>query len=383
MLTRQQQLEAKNKAKETNEEAEQDANAEDEPSMKRPAAKASSRAKAKAKAKTKAKAKAKAKTSPKKRVRGKKSKKENEDETEAKPDPVKRKLFEMEDGEEEAHEHDEEVEAEEEVPMKKPAGRSRASKEGTSEKAEKKKPRAKASAKSAPEPEPKAKAKAKAEGKKRARRSNKPIEELENVESMRDDVMKGVVLQVLKEVENLPYDGLQKKLNAKKDSSGHANINCRYNIYWTRCSGAVTLTIDGPPYPDAGSFCFKTGSWNTRMAAAYMCVYLAATRLIGSNGNLSRKHLVLRVNPTWDNFPENHSVTIFQKPATIPNTCEPFSTPPRRCGWRAPTTKCYEAGMLRTPSSKLKSPRSSSMPSVQWMSLTISEWTVDFPNGMP
>ena len=54
------------------------------------------------------------------------------------------------------------------------------------------------------------------------------------------------------------------------------NKVCRLNVYWTKCAAAVSLLTEESPF-DVVGFSFRTGSFNTRMCAAYMCAWLGVT----------------------------------------------------------------------------------------------------------
>lgn len=136
-----------------------------------------------------------------------------------------------------------------------------------------------------PEAKQKAKAKARAnkntekteqepQPKKKSRRSSKLPDHAE-VES--DEVMLGVFMQVFKESSALPFDEFKSYLNKKKPALSSGNV--ALNVYWTKGTSAVRLMSVGPPYPDAAYFFFKNGSWNSRMAAAFMASVLMVTWL--------------------------------------------------------------------------------------------------------
>ena len=269
------------------------------------------------KAKAKAKAKGKTKGSPKKgaKTRGRKPaswKEETEDDvkpTAAEADsenvapaaakrtiPTKRKLPEAEPEAEEAEEEEaEEDPLTEEEPMKKPAARKpqpkRAKKEtkvpdgevkvpakGRPKAAPKSKPADKPGAKASPKAkakeDPKAKAKSQSTRRKRQSREveDQPLET--DTGDLVDDRMKGIFLQVLKEVAKMPYDDMKEHLMSKKVQM--ENKVCRLNIYWTKCAAAVSLLTEESPF-DVVGFSFRTGSFNTRMCAAFTCAWLGVT----------------------------------------------------------------------------------------------------------
>ena len=268
VLTRQQQLAAKNQGKEDPPNPEQ---VMKRPSARVPKAKAQGKSKAKAKAKAKASASPKKKSTPKKRPSSKRSqqeaKEDQEEEAQADEDAVmktpKRKLF----------------QSDEEVKEDKEPGATSDEKGEPEEEKEKPKPKrakAKAKAKSKPgaldaadgaappdQPEP--------QPKKRSRKPKK--EEVEGVEALQDDVMKGVFLQRLKEVKTMTFDDLKGHLTTKKTNM--ANQKAQLNVYWTRTTAAVRLMLDKDYRPDVFSFSFKNGTWNARMCTAFVCAMLA------------------------------------------------------------------------------------------------------------
>ena len=287
VLTRQQQLQAKkakkdNKGAETNldengdeaeDNEEDDEEDEGEPSKKpaaRGKAKAKAKATAKASAKSKAKAKAKAsaadksevepkcKASPKKRVRGGK-KKATEDDAEMADAPQNPEVA--------------------EEPAKKP-GRKRKPVDAEPEQSKKTKKEEKET-KAGKEPETKkgdskkAETKAKAKPKRKAKKQE--IDESpEQMQSLLDDSMKGIILQVLKAVKVMPVDELKTYL---KDNHSCQKGIASLNTYWTQTAAAVRL-LCVPGNPDCVRFSFKGKSWNARMSAAYMCSVIAASWLI-------------------------------------------------------------------------------------------------------
>jgi hypothetical protein len=93
--------------------------------------------------------------------------------------------------------------------------------------------------------------------------------------------MKGIVLTMIKEVKSCTFDTLKEVLLEKKENLHLVNKHARLNIYWTKCSGAVSMPVASDPKVrfDACAFAFKRGSWNSRMAAAFACSFMAATCL--------------------------------------------------------------------------------------------------------
>ena len=263
--------------------------------------------------KAKAKAKGKAKASPKKSSRKAAAWKE-ESETDVKPSKeevdsktvapsaakrtpsTKRKLPEAEpeteEPESEEAEDDPSVEEEEQIEfMKKPAARNpkRAKKETNMPaeevakapakgRAPKSKPAGKARAKGAPKASPKAAPKEKAKSQPgRKRRQSREVEDQDletDSNGLVDDRMKGIFLQVLKEVAKMPFDDMKDHLISKKVQM--ENKVCRLNVYWTKCAAAVSLLTEESPFDVVGFSC-RTGSFNTRMCAAYMCAWLGVT----------------------------------------------------------------------------------------------------------
>lgn len=315
-MTRADQLKAKNKKKDEDGLDETKPENGDEPQPKsksrgRPKAKSSPKQKAKARAKAKAKttAKAKTKAAPKRKSGAphKRNSKETEDaddgeehdhdvkatKKKAETAPVPRKLFnsesEQEHGEEEEPEMDPEID---EVPpvLKRPAskrapeaksGASQTSKMEEKIAAAKRKP-AKRNKKEEQKEEQKDEQevetdKEKMEGtkKKRARRSV-VAPQPENMESLRDPAMKGIIAQYIKEVKNMTYDDMKEHLESKK--KGMDTTYARQNVYWHSCRSACSMLLNRKKPFDAYSFAFKNGTWNSRMAAAFACTWLGATR---------------------------------------------------------------------------------------------------------
>ena len=95
------------------------------------------------------------------------------------------------------------------------------------------------------------------------------------VMNMEDDVMKGVVLQVLREVKTMTVDELKDHLSSKKDSL--AGKNSTLNVYWSRTNSRCKYLLD-PATPDTANFYFTSGTWNTRMAAAFIGSWLMVTQ---------------------------------------------------------------------------------------------------------
>jgi len=301
VLTRQDQLACKKKGKTPTEAEEDPGNTEpgDVEQHKR-----GTRA-PKSKGKGKAKGEAKKKASPKKRGRKPKTEKAGEEKEELKApkaapkrkkseaveEPVNCNLFHGEEPEEELAEDDPAVEDSDEEPpvMKRPASKRTRTKSaqstgathGSDDSDEDVKPKAKANAtgkrKAGPKKIPKAESKRKAKAKAKAKSRPQPVE---NVAAMEDDTMKGVFLQHMKEVKDCTYDDLKEVLNSKKVECKVTKGCLRFNIYWTRCSGAASLCLQPPKWVDAASFAFKAGTWNMRMSAAFTCVWLMVACLI-------------------------------------------------------------------------------------------------------
>ena len=293
MLTRRQQLDAKNAKNQDKDNGEEDDEDMGQPPLKRPASKTTasgSKAAAKAKGKAKAKPKAKAKASPKKRPRGRGKKtcskgeddiqegdaEEHEEDAKGKS-ATKRQLF-----DEKCHMEGEEEELKEDDPMVEPKPAKKTKTEAS--KKPKATPKRKAAAK------PKKEAKAKAQPKRRPRKSTL-VEDQDNVEALHDETMKGVFLQSFKEVKTMTHDDMKELLVAKKESMH--NKLCRLNIYWHTGRGAVTSLLDPKKPFDVVSFSFKTGTWNSRMAGAFTCAWLAATSLNTS------QHSFLNAFASW------------------------------------------------------------------------------------
>ncbi|CAL1167892.1 unnamed protein product [Cladocopium goreaui] len=291
VLTRQDQLACKKKGKTPTEAEEDPGNTEpgDVEQHKR-----GTRA-PKSNCKGKAKGEAKKKASPKKRGRKPKTEKAGEEKEELKApkaapkrkkseaveEPVNCNLFHGEEPEEELAEDDPAVEDSDEEPpvMKRPASKRTRTKSaqstgathGSDDSDEDVKPKAKANAtgkrKAGPKKIPKAESKRKAKAKAKAKSRPQPVE---NVAAMEDDTMKGVFLQHMKEVKDCTYDDLKEVLNSKKVECKVTKGCLRFNIYWTRCSGAASLCLQPPKWVDAASFAFKAGTWNMRMSIQWM-----------------------------------------------------------------------------------------------------------------
>lgn len=312
VLTRADQLNAKKKKNDPDGPDETKSESGDD----KPRRKAKSRGRAKAKAtpkqKAKARAKAKGKASPKRKSRasGKISRKETEEAADAgerdhnlkaaekqkETASLARKLFhtdsEQENGEEEARELDPEVD---ELPpvLKKPASK-RAPKttSGTSQTnqkeektmtkaAAKRRPAAKKRPAKSTEEEEEQEAGAAEEDvegnpKKKKTRRRVVAPQAENMESLRDDAMKGIIMQCIKEVKNMTYDDLKEHLEAKR--KGMVTTYARPNVYWHSCRSACSMLLNRKKPFDAYGFAFKNGTWNSRMAAAFACSWLGATR---------------------------------------------------------------------------------------------------------
>lgn len=107
-----------------------------------------------------------------------------------------------------------------------------------------------------------------AEKKPRKARKTKAAAVIPNdVADLKDSVMKGVFLQVMKDAGSLTFDDLKEHLKLKADHLPNDKV-CM-NTYWTKTSSAVMLLLD-PKKPTASSFSYKLGSWNQRMTAAHM-----------------------------------------------------------------------------------------------------------------
>lgn len=250
--------------------------------LKKPAAKITPKAKsspettpkAKAKAKSKAKAKGKAKSSPKKGTeKDKKGEKAKEDEGDQVFSTPKRKLFQSDSDPDEA-----------------------------SEIAEKPKDKEKNRRNAKPEPKKTAKGKAKAKAKAKSK-SEKKEDEIENKpakkprrtrrkddgdapaegKNLGDDVMKGLFIQVLKDTKTMVIEDMKKYLAGRKPTLSSGNVGL--NVYWTKAASACRLLCVGTPSPDAAYFSFKQGTWNMRMASAFMAsVLMAPWRMLGLGG---------------------------------------------------------------------------------------------------
>lgn len=95
-----------------------------------------------------------------------------------------------------------------------------------------------------------AKARAKAKGRPRGKKAAQPELDAEQEAQLKDDVIKGVILQVLKSAEALPLDDLKEHLYGKSTAG---KGNSRLNPYWTKKSGGVKLACY-PGSPEIGYF---------------------------------------------------------------------------------------------------------------------------------
>ncbi|CAL1168005.1 unnamed protein product [Cladocopium goreaui] len=306
VLTRRQQLAAKKNGKnqeaaEGNGEGEAEGDHGDDdqngqPVMKKPAARAKAAGKAKAAAKKQVQtekatdAEPKAKSAAKRKARKSKAAEEQHEpeqeesevpEGDQNLDSTKRRLF--KDGDQ-----DPPAPAEEAVgadpPRKRRKRRTPAADAADPSGQSKKSPEAKVKAKAAPRrrkgadgEDQKCEDGQEAQPKRRARKSRQQREAEEAVlasrMNMEDDVMKGVVLQVLREVKTMTVDELKDHLSSKKDSL--AGKNSTLNVYWSRTNSRCKYLLD-PATPDTANFYFTSGTWNTRMAAAFIGSWLMA-----------------------------------------------------------------------------------------------------------
>ena len=312
VLTRAEQLAAKKKAKSGAAEPEQEdkgnqgnkgATSDDNDSgddfgcptgfMKRPAARGRP-PKAKATSKAAAKSKAKAEPKPKKKSESKKGKKEKkhkveeEDEVDGDGDVADDAMdVDGDNGENATQDYknyddgDEYQEDAEEVKPKKAKGKGKAKDKSTRKRKNKttktdgdavddddgaspdahpaKRPRSK---------KPKVAPKDAAAPKRRARKST-PLPA--SVDDLADETMKGIVLQRLKSVKSMNVEDLKAYLISKKGDVGQDNA--RLNTDWSKTSSSIRLKhVEG--FPTICSFTFKTGTWNSRMAAAYISSWL-------------------------------------------------------------------------------------------------------------
>lgn len=303
VLTRQDQIKAK-KAQKGKEKgaAGEDGNDEDEdgdsgddaeepPTLKKPAAKiqekkktAAPKEKAKAKAKPKAKAKAKAKAedetpkddgaAPKSKPR--RRKKAADDVPQACPS----ELLE-ESQKDDVHEEKVFPEKADAAParkrqrrMKDPPGESKPE-DPEAAKAPKRKRRRSKGPQAEADPKAEAVPKEEAVPKKKAKTSKKGKSTFTNAAAMEDPTMKGVILQMIKEVKDLDYQEAKSRLSQEKEEleGKHANLN----VYWSKGFSSVRLLLD-PAKPDVCCFNYKQGNWNVRMAAAFTSSWLMVTR---------------------------------------------------------------------------------------------------------
>ena len=300
VLTRAQQLAAKKAAKEkdndkTNRAAGDEGDDESEdtkPVMKRPSRRTKGNDAAKDKAekpKQKGKAKAKAKGKAKASTR-RKSKKQNAKESEVAQDEVQDEDHEGEEeetvpGKRQLFLDDEEVDPDDHVPTQDAVAEEPQQKK---KKAATKKRKSKSKSKPAPaddgQPVPAAKRRrpaAKPDAavetpapKAKARGSRKKAPQVAGVEALMDDAMKGIVMQTLKNVKSMTAEHLKEYL---KDKKGDLTMEKSHmNTDWTKASSGVRLKAKGNP--QITTFSFKTGSWNTRMASAFMASYLMVPR---------------------------------------------------------------------------------------------------------
>ena len=303
VLTRRQQLDAKKNNKgdqedepkedETKDEAEQPGS-DDEPQevMKRPASRKAGKEKTQPKAKAKGKAKCKAKASPKRKAspkkapksRGRKSKEgkgaedqEDEKDEEEEPTPERKDLS-------KEFKHAAQGKTDPPKPEQKPKRKARKSKNKNKNKEAE---QGQGSAEGDAEP-PKTRRPRKSkkedqgnqgddaeepQSKKKTRKSRRapPPELMNQVDVMYDKVMVGVITQTLKEVKSMTVDELKDYLcNKKLDLP---NDKCELNVYWTQTASAVRFKLI-PSKPDSSRFSYKIGTWNTRMAAAFISSYL-------------------------------------------------------------------------------------------------------------
>ena len=206
------------------------------------------KAKAKRKAKAKAKAEAKPKATPKKR--GRKVVKADPEEP-ARKTPERRTLFaDEEEADKQGGEADGGVDQASPGRAKIPLS-----------------PMAKNMAqKSSPKAKAKAKGKARAKGK---AQKQDPLAHL----LYEDSVMGGVFRQAFRTAEGLPFDDLKTHLVGKKQAFNKCMLNC----YWSRACCGVKSIME-PSTPEVAYFAYKGGSFNARLAAAYMSALLMAFR---------------------------------------------------------------------------------------------------------
>eukprot|EP00438_Fugacium_kawagutii_P023295 Skav226232 [mRNA] locus=scaffold1218:391051:394785:+ [translate_table: standard] len=244
----------------------------DEPSPEKDAkpkeAKTEAKRKAKAKAKGKAKSKPKAKTTSKPKRRGKKQdvdeeevygeigeelegeeEEEKEEDVEVSAPVVKRHLEREFD---EAAEDEKKTKKEEKAKEKKKTENEEKDMEVAAPKRRMRRkaaePSAEPAADSAPEPK-----------EKKARKSRKGAAVAvipSDLADLKDDVMKGVILQVLKDSLSLTFDDLKEHLKLKQEHLPNTKVSM--NTYWTKTSSAVMLLLD-PKKPTASSFSYKIG----------------------------------------------------------------------------------------------------------------------------
>ena len=93
---------------------------------------------------------------------------------------------------------------------------------------------------------------------------------MKEVDGMLDKVMVGVITQTLKEVKGMTVQELKDHLSNKKLDL--PNDKCELNVYWTQTASAVRFKL--LTRPDSSRFSYKIGTWNTRMAAAFISSYL-------------------------------------------------------------------------------------------------------------
>ena len=394
-MTRRQQLAAKKNGKnqeaaEGNGEGEAEGDHGDDdqngqPVMKKPAARAKAAGKAKAAAKKQVQtekatdAEPKAKSAAKRKARKSKAAEEQHEpeqeesevpEGDQNLDSTKRRLFKDAD-------QDPPAPAEEAVgadpPRKRRKRRTPAGDAADPSGQSKKSPEAKVKAKAAPRrrkgadgEDQKCEDGQEAQPKRRARKSRQQREAEEAVlasrMNMEDDVMKGVVLQVLREVKTMTVDELKDHLSSKKDSL--AGKNSTLNVYWSRTNSRCKYLLD-PATPDTANFYFTSGTWNTRLAAAFIGSWLMVTQrcLFFQRNQLHHR--------TFQEY------TIYKHifgPFFAVFTCH-WNLPCflRLVGWTPRMRLSYPSGKIRLQSLQWRKPRSSSTQTVPSKSSVASE----------
>ena len=103
------------------------------------------------------------------------------------------------------------------------------------------------------------------------RRAKKSTPLPASMDDLANETMKGIVLQRLKSVKSMSVQDLKTYLISQKGDVG--KDNARLNTDWTKTSSSIRLKhVEG--FPTVCCFTFKNGTWNSRMAAAYVSSWL-------------------------------------------------------------------------------------------------------------